>query len=61
MQSGAVFGESPVPGARNGSAARRNYRRSLLGKAQQRQQRRTNEDFGTEGADGLARASTLPY
>ncbi|KAL3156021.1 hypothetical protein ABBQ32_013009 [Trebouxia sp. C0010 RCD-2024] len=60
LQSGAVFGDAPSPKARKGSG-KRNPRRSLLSKMQRRMQRRTDEDFVTEGGEGLARSTTLPW
>ncbi len=58
VQTGAVFKESPA--GRKGSG-KRNTRRSLLSKVQRRMQRKTDEDFVTEGGEGLARSTTLPW
>lgn len=60
LQTGAVFGDAPSPNARKESG-KRNTRRSLLSKMQRRRQRRTDEDFVTEGDEGLARSTTLPW
>lgn len=60
LQSGAVFGDAPSPKGRKGSG-KRNPRRSLLSKMQRRMQRKTDEDFVTEGSEGLARSTTLPW
>ena len=60
IQSGAVFGE---PAAANGrrTSGKRNTRRSVLSKVQRRLQRKSDDEFVTEGVEGMARSTTLPW
>ncbi len=59
IQSGAVFGE-PAAAIDRRTSGKRNTRRSLLSKVQRRLQRKT-DDFVTEGGEGMARSTTLPW
>ncbi len=54
-----MFGE-PAAAIDRRTSGKRNTRRSLLSKVQRRLQRKT-DDFVTEGGEGMARSTTLPW
>ncbi len=60
IQSGAVFGE-PAATIDRRTSGKRNTRRSLLSKVQRRLQRKTDDEFVTEGGGGMSRSNTLPW
>ena len=59
VQSGAVFGEPATP--RKGSIKARRKERNAPGKLQRRMQRKADDDYVTEGGEGLARSTTMPW
>ncbi|DBB03781.1 hypothetical protein WJX82_003590 [Trebouxia sp. C0006] len=60
LQSGAVFGE-PAATIDRRTSGKRNTRRSLLSKVQRRLQHKTDDEFVTEGGEGMSRSNTLPW